>query len=91
MDRNTQKREVLAIWCRVRNYLTISESTQRLFLHLQSAHPEVDCRGISGIRKVLVHHHLGVDPVGVLEAIEQNLQALKAKLLDSMLERGPVL
>jgi uncharacterized protein with HEPN domain len=72
----------------LRNLHTLSESTQRLSLHLKSAHPEVDWRGISGFRNILVHDYLGVNLVRVWEVVERDLQDMKAKILDIMLELG---
>lgn len=39
----------------LRNLQVLSESIQRLSAGLKAAHPEVDWRGISGFRNVLVH------------------------------------
>lgn len=72
----------------LRNLHTLSESTQHLSLHLKSAYPEVDWRGISGFRNILVHDYLGVNLVRVWEVVERDLQDLKAKILDIMLELG---
>lgn len=72
----------------LRNLHTLSESTQRLSLRLKSAHPEVDWRGISGFRNILVHDYLGVNLVRVWEVVERDLQDFKAKIRNIMPEQG---
>lgn len=54
----------------LRNLQVLSESTQRLSADLKSAHPEVDWRGISGFRNVLVHDYLGINLIRVWEIVE---------------------
>jgi uncharacterized protein with HEPN domain len=72
----------------LRNLHTLSESTQRLSQAMKSSHPEVDWRGISGFRNILVHDYLGVNLVRVWEVVERDLPDLKAKLLNMMQELG---
>lgn len=72
----------------LRNLHTLSESTQRLSQSLKAAHPEVDWRGISGFRNILVHDYLGVNLVRVWRVVEQDLPDLKRKILDIMQELG---
>ena len=72
----------------LRNLHTLSESTQRLSQALKASHPEVDWRGISGFRNILVHDYLGVNLVRVWELVERDLPDLKAKILDIMQELG---
>ena len=72
----------------LRNLHTLSESTQRLSQPLKTSHPEVDWRGISGFRNVLVHDYLGVNLVRVWEVVQRNLPDLKAKIIGIMQEMG---
>ncbi|NTV58467.1 MAG: DUF86 domain-containing protein [Deltaproteobacteria bacterium] len=72
----------------LRNLHTLSESTQRLSQTLKASHPEVDWRGISGFRNILVHDYLGVNLVRVWEVVERDLPHLKARIQDIMLELG---
>ena len=57
----------------LRNLQTLAESTQRLSADLKAAHPEVDWRGISGLRNILVHDYLGINLVRVWEIVERDL------------------
>ena len=61
----------------LRNLHTLSESTQRLSKTLKEAHPEIDWRGLSGFRNVLVHDYLGINLVRVWELVERDIPALK--------------
>ncbi len=49
----------------LRNLQILAESTQRISPELKSAHTEIDWRGISGFRNVLVHGYLGVNLITV--------------------------
>ena len=40
----------------IRNLQTLAESTQRISDTIRLAHPEVDWRGIVGLRNILVHN-----------------------------------
>ena len=64
----------------IRNLQTLSESTQRLSDDLKSQHPEVDWRGISGFRNVLVHDYLGVDIEYVWQVVEVHLPVLDRQI-----------
>ena len=55
----------------------LSESTQRLSDGLKEAHPEVDWRGISGFRNVLVHDYLGINLIRVWEIVEGEFRIWK--------------
>jgi uncharacterized protein with HEPN domain len=63
----------------LRNLHTLSESTQRLSAALKESNPEIDWRGISGFRNILVHDYLGVNLTLVWEVVERDLPDLKAK------------
>ena len=61
----------------LRNLQTMSESTQRLSPDAKGSHPEVQWRGISGFRNVLVHDYFGVNLNRVWEIIEEDVPILK--------------
>jgi uncharacterized protein with HEPN domain len=71
----------------LRNLQTLAESTQRLSAALKAAYPEVDWRGISGLRNILVHDYLGINLVRVWEIVERDLRVLKSQI--EMIETGP--
>ena len=72
-DRKTQD-DVL------RNLQTLAESTQRLSADLKAARPEVDWRGMSGLRNILVHDYLGINLVRVWEIVQRDLPVLKRQV-----------
>ncbi len=43
----------------LRNLQTLAESTQRISESLKASRPEIDWRGIAGLRNILVHDYLG--------------------------------
>jgi uncharacterized protein with HEPN domain len=71
---------------------TLSEATQRLPEELKKRHPEINWRGISGFRNILVHGYLGssIDEDTVLDVIDEQLDPLQnavKKMLEQ--EAGP--
>lgn len=72
----------------LRNLQILAESTQRISPELKSAHIEIDWRGISGFRNVLVHDYLGVNLITVWGIIEGPLKELKMKI-NEILEGMP--
>jgi uncharacterized protein with HEPN domain len=66
----------------LRNLQILAESTQRISPELKRDHPEIDWRGISGFRNVLVHDYLGVNLITVWGIIEGPLKELKEKMRD---------
>jgi uncharacterized protein with HEPN domain len=71
----------------LRNLQTLAESTQRLSADLKAAHPEVDWRGISGLRNILVHDYLGINLARVWEIVERDLPVLKGQI-ETLLRGG---
>jgi uncharacterized protein with HEPN domain len=72
----------------LRNLQVLSESTQRLSADLKAAHPEVDWRGISGFRNVLVRDYLGIHLIRVWEIVEGDLSELKDGIHNIFLDLG---
>ena len=72
----------------LRNLQVLSESTQRLSADLKAAHPEVDWRGISGFRNVLVHDYLGINLIRVWEIVEGDLSELKESINNIFVDLG---
>lgn len=64
----------------LRNLQILAESTQRISPELKTANPEIDWRGISGFRNVLVHDYLGVNLITVWGIIEGPLKELKRRM-----------
>jgi len=64
----------------LRNLQTLAESTQRLSEELKASRPEIDWRGISGLRNILVHDYLGISLSRVWEIVEIFLPGLKTAI-----------
>jgi uncharacterized protein with HEPN domain len=60
----------------LRNLQIMTESCQRLSDGLKDRHPEVDWRGLTGFRNILVHDYLGIDLEIVWALVEQKLSGL---------------
>jgi len=61
----------------VRNLQILCESTQRLRESSKMRRPEVDWRGISGLRNVLVHGYFEVDLETIWTIIQRDLPVLE--------------
>ena len=61
----------------VRNLQIMCESAQRLTESSKIRHPEVDWRGISGLRNVLVHSYFEVDLETIWTIVQRDLPALE--------------
>lgn len=60
----------------------MAESSQRLSEQSKELHPEIDWRGISGFRNILVHDYLGgIDLELVWQVIDKELPLLKKSLV----------
>jgi uncharacterized protein with HEPN domain len=64
----------------LRNLQTLAESSQSLSGRLKENHPEVDWRGISGLRNILVYDYLVINLVRVWEIVERDLSVLKSQI-----------
>lgn len=60
----------------LRNLQVLAESSQRLSGSLKASRPEIDWRGIAGLRNILVHDYLGVSLSRVWEIVEVFLPQL---------------
>ncbi|RMF91419.1 MAG: DUF86 domain-containing protein [Methanobacteriota archaeon] len=64
----------------VRNLEIIGEAVKNLDAKIIKAHPEVDWKGIAGMRDRLTHGYFGVDPKIVWETIQNKTPDLKNKI-----------
>lgn len=71
----------------IRNLQVLSESTQRISDEVKQKHPEVDWRGLSGLRNVLVHDYLGIDLNTVWQLVENRLPDLHEAMQNILKER----
>ena len=69
----------------LRNLQTLGQSAGRISSALRDTHPEVNWRGIIGLRNVLVHDYLGISLVRIWEIVERDLPDLKHQV-EAMLQ-----
>ena len=65
----------------LRNLQVLAESCRRLSQEVKDGHPEVDWKGISAFRNILVHEYLGINLVRVWEIIGKELSDLKENVV----------
>jgi uncharacterized protein with HEPN domain len=65
----------------LRNLQVMAESLQHLSRELKERHSEIDWRGLSGFRNVLVHDYLGVNIARIWRIVSVDLPALKAAMV----------
>jgi uncharacterized protein with HEPN domain len=73
----------------LRNLQTLAESSQRLSATIKDSYSDVDWKGLSGFRNVLVHDYLGIDLELVYRAVELDLPRLKRACTSALVARGP--
>jgi uncharacterized protein with HEPN domain len=66
----------------LRNLQVLCESTQRIAPEHKQRHPEIDWPAIAGMRNVLVHDYFEVDFETIWQVVTQDLQLLKAAMLE---------
>ncbi len=65
----------------LRNFQTMSESTQRLSDDMKATKPEIEWYRISAFRNVLVHDYLGIDVERIWEITQRDIPPLKRAVL----------
>lgn len=63
-----------------RNLEVIGEATKQLSPLLKDSYPDVPWKRIAGLRDVLIHDYVRVDPEEVWRVVEQNLPELKTNI-----------
>jgi uncharacterized protein with HEPN domain len=72
----------------LRNLQTLRQSAARVSSALRDTHPEVNWRGIIGLRNVLVHDYLGISLVRIWEIVERDLPDLQRQV-ETMIQAWP--
>ena len=64
----------------IRNLEVIGEASKNISTAIKDENPEINWRGIAGMRDKLIHGYFGVDPEIVWETIQKRLPELKDQL-----------
>ena len=64
----------------VRSLEIIGEATRKLPEHFRAKHPEIDWRGMAGMRSRLIHDYFGVDYELVWDVVENKIPELRMKI-----------
>jgi len=64
----------------IRNLQVLCESLSRVPEETQTRFPEIEWRGISGLRNILVHDYFGIDLVLVWQVVRDRLPELSVRL-----------
>ncbi len=64
----------------VRNLEIIGEAVKNLSDEIKREHPEINWKGIAGMRDKLIHGYFGVDPQVVWETIQTRVPELKIQI-----------
>jgi uncharacterized protein with HEPN domain len=65
----------------LRNLQVMAESSQHISPEMKQRRPEIDWRGLSGFRNVLVHDYLGVNIARIWRIVSVDLPVLKANVI----------
>lgn len=61
----------------IRNFEVIGEATKSLSEAIRAQRPDIPWRRIAGLRDVLIHDYMGVDPAEVWRVVESHLPELR--------------
>lgn len=82
--RNTMMQDAV-----VRNLEVIGEATKQLPLPLRETYSNVPWKRIAGLRDVLIHDYVRVDPEEVWRVVEQNLPELRTNITAILQDLNP--
>ncbi len=61
----------------IRNFEVIGEATKNLSEAIRAQRPDIPWRRIAGLRDVLIHDYMGVDPAEVWRVVGSHLPELR--------------
>ena len=69
----------------VRSLEVIGEATKNVDQAIREKYPDVDWRGMAGMRDILIHQYFGVDYEVVWDAIVHHIPKIKGRIVEIIL------
>lgn len=72
----------------IRNFEIVGEAAKHLSPEIRQLHPEVQWKGLAGLRDVLIHNYMGVDLIEIWNIVDDELPQIKSSLEPILHELG---
>jgi uncharacterized protein with HEPN domain len=81
LDESDLESDLLLQYGYVFSLTRIGEYVKRISMELKSEHPEIDWKGLTGLRDIIVHNYEGIDIFRVRSVLMNEMPPLKNKCL----------
>lgn len=70
----------------IRSLEIIGEATKNIDPTIREKYPDIDWRGMAGMRDILIHQYFGVDYEVVWDAVIHHIPKIRSKIKEIILE-----
>lgn len=63
-----------------RNLQVMGESAKHISTEIRTRHPEVNWKGLIGLRNILVHDYMGIDSNAIWDIVTNDLEIMKIQM-----------